>query len=256
MKSSAVFGLALVGLAAATLVADNAPFVISPPAVIVDVDGHSMKGDPVELSWSPTPGQFYVETADGTAPDVTLRHYLVALGDKSPSGVKAQPTWAQQYWAYKSRRDAPADTSLLIDVRNTTEDNIPTQSLANKARATESGGGGAFLSGAQEAAHSQETAAEVRTLVLKGTDIGKFVDAPLVPGLTFGWSPQKFHAIAYVDDDGHLAVMDYVKNGKQQVGGTKDVLLPAWSPDGTQIAFLERAGHKKYTLERVTVSLP
>jgi len=257
MKSAAVFALAVVALAAAgTIAADSGPFAVSAPAAIMDVDSHAMKGDPVELAWSGTSGQFYVQTVEGYTPNVTVRHYLIRLGDKAPSTMKAQPDWANTYWASKSRRDAPAATSLLIDVRDTVEANrLPTQSLADRAKGTESGGGDFAMKGAEAAANDHTNAAQVRTLVLKGVNVGRFVDTPLVPGLTFGWSPPKLHAIAYVDDNGRLGVFDYTTNGRQVVDGTKDVLLPAWSPDGSEIAFLERTGRKRYSLERVKITL-
>jgi Tol biopolymer transport system component len=41
--------------------------------------------------------------------------------------------------------------------------------------------------------------------------------------------------------------MDMQRN-KQQVAGTKNVLLPAWTSDGSKIAYLERTGRNKYDL--------
>ena len=73
-----------------------------------------------------------------------------------------------------------------------------------------------------------------RTLMLKGEAIGRYVNEPLVPGLTFGWSSAALHAVAYArTTDGHLAIFDFDKV-PVDVQGTKAVLLPAWSPDGTQ----------------------
>jgi Tol biopolymer transport system component len=41
---------------------------------------------------------------------------------------------------------------------------------------------------------------------------------------------------------------------KQQIDSTKDVILPAWSTDGSKIAFLQRAGKTKFDLYVVTVT--
>jgi hypothetical protein len=256
MKSVAALTLALVGLAMlAAVAADLTPFSISSPARIVELDGQAVQGEPVQLAWSDEPGVFYLQTSQGYEPNVTTRHYTITLGDKAPQKIKSEPGWASQYWAYKSRRDAPAQPDLLIGVETRTENNrIPTQSLADKARGAESGGGQIALRGAQEAANDSKNASQVRALKLKGTTIGEYYDAPLVPGLTFGWSPEKQHAIAFADTKGRLAVFDYFLDAVQTVDGTDHVLLPAWSADGEKIVFLERVGRNHYVLEQVTIS--
>jgi Tol biopolymer transport system component len=40
---------------------------------------------------------------------------------------------------------------------------------------------------------------------------------------------------------------------KQQIDGTKNVILPAWSADGSKIAFLQKSGKNKYDLFVVDV---
>jgi hypothetical protein len=40
---------------------------------------------------------------------------------------------------------------------------------------------------------------------------------------------------------------------KQQIDGTKNVILPAWSADGSKIAFLQKAGKNKYDFFLVEV---
>jgi hypothetical protein len=250
--------LALVGFAAFTIVeaADLTPFAISAPAVVMDFDGHTIQGDPVQLAISSQPGVFYLQTADGYAPNVTIRHYTITLGDKAPAKTKSEPPWADQYWAFKSRRDAPAQHDLLISVETRVENNrLPTQSLADKARGMESGGGAIAMRGAEEAANDSKNATRIRALKLKGTTIGEFYDeAPLLPGLTFGWSPESQHAVAFADGSGKLAVMDYFLDATQKIDATENVLLPAWTMDGTKIVFLERTGKNRYALEQVTIS--
>ncbi len=99
-------------------------------------------------------------------------------------------------------------------------------------------------------------ATQVRTLLLKDEVIGEYVNAPLVPGLTFGWSPEPLQAVAYVAHSHRLMLMDVVSGAKQEVSATSDVLLPAWSPDGSQIVFLQKTSRKTFALMRVTVTRP
>ena len=58
--------------------------------------------------------------------------------------------------------------------------------------------------------------------------------------------------LAYTNRSGRLAVMER-QGQKQQVNDTKNVVLPAWSPDGSRIAFLQKAGRNKYQLCVVNV---
>ncbi|HVC20340.1 MAG TPA: hypothetical protein VNE16_09695 [Vicinamibacterales bacterium] len=254
MKRAVALTVALAGLIAPVL-AGAPSFHVTPPAVIIDVDGHTLKGDPVQLAWGNTEGRFYVQTVQGYQPKVVFRHYTITLGDKAPVGVKTEPAWASTYWSWKSTRNAPADPNLLIDVRSRVDANrIPIMSLADKAAAMSSGGGQLALQGAEAAGNDRQNAVKVRMLLLKGTTIGQFYNAPLLPGLTFGWSPKALHAVAYVDTHGRLAIFDYLLGAKQVVDGTRNVLLPAWSPDGTKIVFLQKTGDKRYTLEQVNVT--
>jgi hypothetical protein len=92
---------------------------------------------------------------------------------------------------------------------------------------------------------------QVFTLTLKNETVGEFVNQQFLPGYTFGWAPQG-GMIAYRNLAGHLAIMDE-RGDKREVADTKDVLLPAWSGDGSKIAFLERAGKNKYNLVVVNV---
>jgi hypothetical protein len=41
---------------------------------------------------------------------------------------------------------------------------------------------------------------------------------------------------------------------KQEIAGSKDALLPAWSPDGMRLAWLQRDGKKKYQLKIASVN--
>jgi Tol biopolymer transport system component len=72
--------------------------------------------------------------------------------------------------------------------------------------------------------------------------------------MTFGWSPEPLHAVAYVPHSGRLMLMDVLSGAKQEVPATSNVLLPAWSPDGSRIVFLQKTGRKTFALMRVNVT--
>ena len=210
-------------------------YQVSPPAVVIDLDPSAVKGDPVQLTWSPTQGQFYLQTVEGTDSNVKLHHYLITIGSTKVESVKAEPDWAAKYWAFKSTRNVPGRSDLLIEVRETRKTGeLPNQSLSDKAKGMDSGA--TAMTGAANAANDFNNAAVVRSLVLKNEVIGEFVDAPLLPGLTFGWSPEDLHAVAYKDQKGRLAVFDYDSGDHQEVDETRDVLLPAWSLEENKIA--------------------
>ena len=58
--------------------------------------------------------------------------------------------------------------------------------------------------------------------------------------------------IAFVDSERHLKLVD--RDGHTRtVPDTKDVLLPAWSPDGTRIAWLQKAGGDRYVIMAIDV---
>ncbi len=63
-------------------------------------------------------------------------------------------------------------------------------------------------------------------LKLKGEVIGEFVNAPALPGTTFGWGPNG-HAASSCSStaDGRLVLMDG-QGRKQEVAGAKAVVVP------------------------------
>jgi hypothetical protein len=239
-------------LASAALIgrAAEPPFVVSTPATLVDVDLGKLKGAPTCLAWSPNEGEFYLQTVDDGA---KMRHFIIRLGS-SPQAADGEPVWASTYWTWKSARTVPGHPDLAIEVatRNDTSQ-ITSMNLHDKAAGIGDRNG---TPGAGIMANANIGAAQVRTLLLKGEVIGEYVNAPLVPGLTFGWSPEPLQAVAYVPHSHRLMLMDTVSGAKQEVSATSEVLLPAWSPDGSQIVFLQKTGRKTFALMRVTVTRP
>lgn len=44
------------------------------------------------------------------------------------------------------------------------------------------------------------------------------------------------------------------QGGKQEVAGSKDAILPAWSADGSRLAWLQKEGRGKFVLQVARVS--
>jgi hypothetical protein len=219
---------------------------VGPATTVTELDLGELKGDLRQVGWSPDETELYIQTADGDPPSQKLRHYTVAVAGGAVKPVEKQPDWAGSFWAFKSDRAAPGIGSLMIDV---------TQKLEKTKVGTGSGrpgemGIGAGIS-ADKIAEGQHQ--NVVRLMLVGEAVSEFVNQAPIPGLMFSWGPAFSGAIAYTTRDGHLMLLDQ-KQHKQTVSGAKDALLPAWSIDGTRMAWVQKSGRKKYTLVWATVT--
>ena len=91
------------------------------------------------------------------------------------------------------------------------------------------GGAGGSTTGDAVNAANQSQSATVVTLKLKGEVVGEFVNAPVLPGTTFGWGPSGTGLIAFaVNGAGRLVLMDG-QGRKQEIDGSKAVVLPGWT---------------------------
>jgi len=219
----------------------------TPPRAVLEWHGSQLRGVPSQLTWSPDSKQLCLQTLEGDGPGKP-HAYLVTIESRTSQGLDVPPAWAAAYWNWKSTRMPPGHPELVIQVDTVDKaGKIPTQSLSDKAK-----------QGMMEnavAAQNEAGGGVTRTLTLKGETIGQYVNQPLVPGMTFGWSPEALHAVAFAKPDGHLAVLDF-DGGRVDVDGTKSVLLPAWAPDGTTVAFLQKTGRHDYVLSTIGVVRP
>lgn len=227
------------------------PVAIAAPKLVGQIDTGKLKGEPTELAWGPDGAQFFLQTSerDKQAMIANPRFFLISASDAKVKKVDEKPDWEAPYWLFKSNEYAPGSEKVAIDVKD--EQRLATSTSSPMGGALAKGGTsasqGATMDDAVNAANNMQQV-HVITLMLKGEQIGQFVNQQFLPGYTFSWSPEQVGKIAYVNDSGRLAIMDVKGTNKQQVDGTKNVLLPAWKADGSKIAFLQKAGRNKYDL--------
>jgi Tol biopolymer transport system component len=235
----------VIALAAAQAVPHAEAMTFTTPQKIVSLD--KIKGEPIQLAWSPDGTQLYVEAGQRTRIGTFEgpKHYVVSLADQKVKPVDAPPQWATDYQTWKSNKSAPGQRTLAIAItdENRTQRAVSAPMGGALAKGGESGASTGNMDEAVSTALASQTQ-HVITLKLKGEIVGEYVNTQFIPGYTFTWAPPSFGtAIAYARPDGRLAVMDQ-QSGKKEVPGTKNVLLPAWSDSATRIAFLQRDGKK------------
>jgi hypothetical protein len=247
-------------LAAALVQAAQAPFdaskvALSTPVVLTSFSGAEVKGFPLRLSWSPDGRQLHLRVVqrDRWANEKEW-HYLVSVADGKLSPADAEPGWSTGYWYLKSVFECPGVPGLKFDIESRTQRISATNAGAGGSIAQNSGDpygagfdlgpqGQAVLSGAQQSQNVTTT-----TMRLKGQVVSEFVNTQVIAGLLYGWGPEGAGAIAYGNTKRVLVVMDQ-HGGRQELKGTKGVLLPAWSPDGARLAWIEQVKRGRYVLK-------
>ena len=237
---------------------------VSAPTAIVEIDVGKLKGDLVRLSWAPDGNLFYLQTSEMDRRfNTRLRHYTMALDGSQPKSTDQEPQWALMYWSKKSSQLAPGVPSLKIDVAQERKrvNAVSNPSGGSLARGDLPGSGtgagtqtGMGLEDAARAAEQGQMANTV-TLRLKGHVIGEFVNTAAIPGLTFSWGPENTGLVAFVDEDGRVVIMDG-EGRTQKLEASKSASLPAWTANGTRLAYLEKTGRNKLTLRIVDVTIP
>jgi hypothetical protein len=230
---------------------DVSTLKVGPPTTITELDLGKLKGELRQLGWSPDATELYLQTADGSPQSEKLRHYVVAVAGGAATAIDAEPEWARLFWDFKSDRFAPGLRSLMIDVEQKAQ-KLKVGTGSGRPGEQASGAPGSIPMDIEKTGEGQYQ--NIARLTFVGETVSEFVNEKPVPGLMFGWGPAGSGSIAYTDREfGHLALLDRNKH-KQTVSGVKDALLPAWSTDGTRLAWVQKSGRKKYTLVWATVS--
>lgn len=225
---------------------------LSASSTVATLDMGKLKGEPARLAWSPDGSQFYLQTIEGPFHQPkSVRHYLIDAKSGDTKDVQAEPAWFSAYWSVKSHKASPdvpaSEIALTSENRREKTTSVPRGGDLARGGA-DTGESGSSAGDALAAAANSQTVI-VHTMKLHGETIGEFINSVIVPGLTFGWAPKGSKAIAYsAQKSGKLVVMN-TEGKKQELDDTKDTLLPMWSADATQLAWLQRDGRKKYELK-------
>jgi hypothetical protein len=209
-----------------------------------------------QIDWSPDASQLYIQTVEGNPPKEKLHHYIVGSEGGALQPAEGEPEWALEYWAFKSDRAAPGVPTLEIDAKSTFEHvQVGTGSAGAAASSPEGtrAGGGTVMSSENVDRAAQRQTQQVWTFTLLDETIAEFRDTRPIPGLTFSWGPRGSGSIAFTDVQGRLMFLDQAKH-KHVVPNVKEATLPAWSQDGTRIAYAVKEGRKKYQLVWCTIT--
>jgi hypothetical protein len=236
---------------------------VADPALVAELDMGKLKGEPFKMAWSPDGSQLYVQTLEGSyadanagKPNAKLRHYLFASSaGASKKDVNGPPDWFASYWTEKYGQHAPGAPALAIQLKSEQRRQSTTAApmggdLARGGGDAGSGtGAGAGTSAGDVAAANYASQTQtVHMMLYKGETIGEFVNSAIVPGLTYGWGPSGTNAIAFAKPKGGKVVIMDDQGKKLEIDKSDDAVLPAWSPDGTRLAWLQKDGKKKYKL--------
>lgn len=244
--------------AAQSPASDARQIALGPLQMIGQVDTGNVKGNPWRLAWSPDGTELYLQVADRDSRGAvkSSRGYLVSLAGKTLKSTDQEPAWASKYWTWKSAQTSPAAPAFKIDVDQRQQ---TVRATAAPAGGDIAKGGvpdplsGTSVSDAAGAAYQSQTQTIFR-LRLKGTTIGEWVNEPVTPGVNFGWAPAPHRLLAFASRTGGPIVLLDDQGRTQELADTKAAVLPAWSDDGSKIAWLERRDKKRYELMIATVS--
>jgi len=238
--------------ALAQVPADVAQTTLTAPQTVATIDLGSIKGTPSRLAWSADGRELYLQMAekDGAGNIKSARQFLINIADKKMKSVDTEPAWVARYWNWKSAQASPANASFKIEVEQRTQ----------TVRATSAPTGGALAKGAvadptagttmSDAASvsMQNQTQQVYTLRAKGEVLGEWINEPVMPGVNFAWAPAPARVLAYAKRTGGPIILVDDQGHKQELAGPKEAMVPAFSEDGSRLAWLDHQDRKHLTV--------
>ncbi len=223
------------------------------PSTTINIDLGTLKGKLVrQLAWSPDGAELYLMTYDQNQ-DASIKkayHFVIPVATGVAKSVDAAPKWAEEYWSWKSAQASPDDPALKIDVSSERKrvSAISVPFGGDMARGGGDTGSTGLSSESAMAAANASQMSDVHTMRLKGQVVGEWVNHPIVPGQTFGWGPKGTSLIGYADQKSGRLVLMNLAGERLTVDGTREVSHPAFSNDGSRLAYLEGRGRNKFAL--------
>lgn len=228
----------------------------STASTVTTLDMEELRGEPSRLAWSPDGTRLYLQTLEGGfgEPEAVLHHYALSAATGAREDLQVEPDWAARYWTAKSGQTSPDEPPLQIE--------LITERKQQQTTSLPHGGGlarGSASPGMTENDQLSMIGAQsviIITLRLQNEVVGQFTNTVLVPGLTYGWGPMGAKVIAFAaQKTGRVVVMDDLGQ-KQEIAGSRNAILPAWSPDGDRIAWLQKDDGRRFRIQvsRVSVS--
>jgi hypothetical protein len=231
---------------------DVSKLTISSPRTIRDLDAKDVRGVPTRLAWSPDGTWLYVRVSNFDRwSNETVRHVLIEAQGRRTEPLQDEPAWLARYWNVKSSLTSPAVATWRIKI-DTREEQVRTTNVPREGNIGQHGDPAAGLDETvrKAAQSSQKTLFE--TFLLNGHVIGSAINGHVSAGRTFAWAPEPLAMVAFVTENGRLAVMN-AQGHTREIKGAKKPLLPAWSENGQQLAWAQQTSSGAYTIKAVTI---